>query len=255
MRDPFFVVTTGRSGSLSLALTLDQHPYIVALHEPWLHLIERAQAKATKRLTGSLQAEVELFSFLIPRPPGPQLCGIVDQKLTQFISGLATAFPEGRFVWLVRDGRDVVASAYVRGWYTEQEREYPSHAWARYRIHSDDVGEYEPEGWTALGSFGRCCWYWAWTQREIRRQLADLDSQCWRMFQLEELVDRLDELQEFLQVRPEALHLYHANAGPRQQVQALRWQTWSEDQQVLFDRICGEEMDWIYPGWREQNSD
>ena len=101
MRDPFFVVTTGRSGSLSLALTLDQHPLIVAIHEPWVHLIERAHAKETGKFLEGTEKEAELFAFLVPRPVQVQLCGIVDHKLSHFISGLAAAFPEGRFVWLM----------------------------------------------------------------------------------------------------------------------------------------------------------
>ena len=47
MRDPFFVVTTGRSGSVSLALTLSQHPYVCALHESQRGLIRLSWEKLT----------------------------------------------------------------------------------------------------------------------------------------------------------------------------------------------------------------
>ena len=94
MREPFFVVTTGRSGSVSLALTLSQHPLVCALHEAHRGLIRLSWEKVTGQGPGTRRAEVvNLMRVLVPQPAGVQMCGLVDQKLSVFIPELAEAWP------------------------------------------------------------------------------------------------------------------------------------------------------------------
>ena len=63
---------------------------------------------------------------------------------------LGRVLPEAKYVWLVRDGRDVVASTTARGWY---DAEYTSGVWGEYRLRGDAVGEVGTAVWDAMTPF------------------------------------------------------------------------------------------------------
>lgn len=256
MAEPFFVATTGRSGSRSLALALNQHPLLCAMHEPYPVMIEWAYQRHAESGLPARIAMISNFQAMFPHL-AVQRVGIVDQKTVQFIGDLAAAFPQAQFIWLVRDGRDVVASGLARGWYSEQEARFPPHLWAKYRLRGDVAGDVDAETWAAMSPFARNCWYWAWTQRQIRKRLAALSEgpgERWQLVRLEDLNrDALVLLQEWLGVQPLDLAMLHTNAGVQERVRAARWRTWTDEQRATFARICGEEMDQLYSwtGWRE----
>jgi hypothetical protein len=256
MRDPFFVVTTGRAGSVSLALTLSSHPLLCALHECWPWLIPMAEEKC--RGAGKSEAElVDLFRFVTPRPAGVQRAGIVDQKLAPFVRELASTFAESQFLWLVRDGRLAVASMYARGWYEEGEQRWPSHAWAKYRVQGDSVGSLQAEEWRQMSAFARCCWYWGWWNGQIRAALEALGERHWLMLRLEDLADEeagpglLERVQDWLGVRPVEMQLMHTNQGSQGERLEPLWRGWRAGQRASFARWCGEEMDRLYE-WRDR---
>lgn len=251
VHEPFFVVTTGRSGSVSLAMTLSQHPYVCAIHEPWLHLIPRAY----DRLLMAQDAEdtgPNFFRTIVPVPAGSQRIGIVDHKLMPFIGDLHKAFGAARFAWLVRDGRDVVASAEARGWYTDDERANPGHIWAKYRICGDAVGAMSKDEWLQLSPFERCCWYWAWWNESIQLALQPVAQELWARFRLEDLARPrgMGRLQAFLRIPGmEVPELWHANKG----LAGHRSADWTRTERESFEEFCGEAMDTWYPEWRKED--
>ncbi len=254
MRDPFFVVTSGRSGSLSLALTLSQHPYICALHEPFRPMIVLAwnklchPSKAHHR-----EARLTWLQQCMPIPAGPQLCGIVDHKASHFIEDLGSLFPDSKFIWLTRDGRKVVKSIVDRGWYTDEEGATVGRGgniWQNYRLNGDKVGACDAHQWGTMSQFGRCCWYWAWMQEQIREGLDALANpgRSYRM-NLEEGQEHLENIQNWLGVDPVPLRMWHANVGP-----PTRKAEWTNDESKLFEQFCGKEMDRHYAGWRDEDA-
>jgi hypothetical protein len=251
MKDPFFVVTSGRSGSLSLALTLSQHPFICALHEPLRRLVPMAYAQVTGIPTEySGVSLARWFKNTIPHPPGPQLAGVVDHKLTHFIPELAEAFPESKFIWLVRDGRKVVRSCVARGWYGPQEAAVDGNIWQTYRIPADRAEVMSAGEWSRLGQFERCCWYWQWINKEIRQGLGGLAEERSELYLLEELDGELGAIQQFLgMVGPVPLTLYHANQGPR-----TPETDWTDDEKRIFAEFCGDAMDGLYPDWEVEDA-
>lgn len=267
MRDPFAVVTSGRSGSLSLALALNQHPLLCVMHEPYRVLIQEAYKRVTIG-AGQVGSSAKWFKNTMPRPAGPQRVGIVDQKLTFFVHDFRKAFPNSHFIHLLRDGRDVVTSGLVRGWYSRSEENFPLHPWAVYRLRADELAgacRREAEEWQALGPFGKNCWYWAFMVRTAREALTGLPVHVQRLEDLmlapEEdaeagavrIWEALQYLQGYLQVQPIDLGMVHQNAGPEERVKRNKWAHWTEEQRELFEELCGAEMDVYYEGWREAN--
>ena len=249
----FFVVTTGRSGSTSLANILSQHPLCDCRHEPHRILIKLAAEWSHGDLS-----ENELRSYLafknermFPHRIGFKLYGEADQKLSFIIPFLAEFGSNSKFVWLIRDGRDVVASMVARGEYSSEESRTVPHLWAKYRIEGDRTGDVSKEAWLEMDHFEKCCWYWTYTNRVIAADLAGLGGQRWMMVRLEELSASLEQLVTFLDLPYFPLRVVRANAN---YVSPHRANEWSDTEKAAFEKWCGAEMDAWYPGWRNHDS-
>ena len=108
----FFVVTTGRSGSTTIANALSKHKDIICLHEPRPQLIRLSTALAHKEKDLS-SIEAELFDIYCNSSTYPsKVYGESDQKNWNLIAILARLIPNSKFVWLLRDGRDMVSSTF-----------------------------------------------------------------------------------------------------------------------------------------------
>lgn len=250
MTTQVFVVGTGRSGTATLAALLDGLPGCRVVHEASPPLL----AEVTGYQRGTL-AHHELVELLrrSRRPEaigGTVLSGEANQRLSFVLPALAEAFPRARIVWLVRDGRDAVASMHHRLWYHPREaalRPPAVRAWADHRIAANRVGDLPAAAWAGLDAFGRCCWYWAYTNRLIARERARLGLPvlCLR---LEDLGRRLPALWSFLDldcpVPPQLAHANRASGGS-----PLGWRVWSRRQRETFRRLCGSTMDRHYPAW------
>jgi hypothetical protein len=245
-------VTTGRSGSKSLANILNQHPLCYCVHEEHRVLIKLA----AERCHGQIDDEELLFYLanMFPHRVGFRLYGESHQRLSFLIPLLAQLGTHTRFVWLIRDGRDVVASIYRRGWYgdwahgdTPAVSVPPIVAWSAYRIQGDLSGDVSSAAWRGMSSFEKCCWYWAYTNRVVAADLEKLDSDSWISVRLEELADGLDDILRFLDLPYYPLRVLHLNRDRQDPNQPLDW---SEDQRAAFEHWCGAEMDRWYPEWR-----
>lgn len=237
-----------------MALTLSQHPRLCAIHEPYIDLIE-----ASYRRLGDLDwgtdrdGRTNVYEYLrtvCPLPAGPQRVGIVDHALANLIGDIGRAFGHNtQVVWLVRDGRRVVASGMGRGWYTQKERLYPPHEWAKYRWRGDLAGDVDEQTWNDMGPFARNCWYWSAVNQRIRTGLAEASAFVrWRKVHLETLTSEVvDDLHWWLGVEPLRVPVAVSNTGGKA-VEKWQPENWSDEYKETFERWCGEEMERLgYP--------
>ena len=151
----FFVVSTGRSGTKTIARVLNQHPLCRCTHHPPEHRV--LIRLGAEHCHGEIDAE-DLSFFLegmFPRRFGWPIRGESDQRFSYMIPLLADLPAAPEIIWLIRDGRDVVASAFARGWYG---KEPPRKVWPKARIQGDKSGALSAEEWAAMPAFERCCW-------------------------------------------------------------------------------------------------
>lgn len=108
----FFVVSTGRCGSKSIANLLSQSSECLCLHEAKPRLI----AEATQYLYGELTHEeaVTLLQGTRGAVKEGKVYGESSHKLSLLIPAIRHAFPEAKGVPLIPDGRAPVASMYAR---------------------------------------------------------------------------------------------------------------------------------------------
>ncbi|MBC7814993.1 MAG: hypothetical protein H7175_27795 [Burkholderiales bacterium] len=247
----FFIVSTGRSGTETIAELLSRSPDCVCLHEPEPRLI----AEATQYLYGEMPHAAMIDLLRQSRPPtldGKEY-GESAYKLTFVMPALREAFPDAKLVWLIRDGRAVVESFYTPRRYYHPLRHNVD--WEIYRPSADKVGEMSSREWAGLSRFEKCCWFWSYQNRLIEQHFierVEKNGSEFLFIRLEELDAQQAALFEFLGVRlpPEwAGEVPHLNVWPAKAPRT--WRDWSAAERLSFMDICGREMDAYYPAWRD----
>lgn len=259
----FFVLSTGRAGSRTMATVLSQSPNCECLHEPEPRLI----AETVQFRHGEIPLE-EMTKLLAGRGetqvPG-RVYGEANNRFTVVIPALRAAYPQARFVWLVRDGRDYVASADQRGWYHPQPEGAEPNEWEATRLRGDLVGAVSPEQWAAWSPFERICWSWTYVNCLARDELAATGADVFRL-RLEDLESSIDDLADFLGLErvPWAIGRHNARVDaavdPSRHAQRvnrvdriLTWSSWSVERRAQFEELCGGLMDDAYAGWRSED--
>jgi hypothetical protein len=249
----FFVVSTGRSGTQTMADLLNQSPDAGCFHEPEPRLI----AESTRYLYGDLPHAdaVALLRRTRPTIPIDREYGEAHHQLSYLIPALHEAFPEAKFVWLIRDGRKTVASMVARRWYTGRHfSPYPNPMiWENWRIRADRLGEMSTSAWLSLSPFEKCCWQWTYKNRLIERQLTGCGG-AWMFVRLEELDAQAGELFDFLGLRrPETIAVPQLNKAKSQDGHVPQdWHNWDAEQVSAFMRYDAPGMDVWYPHWRAE---
>ena len=250
-----FVLSTGRSGSRTISNVLSQSHDMVCTHEPLPRLIE----ECARYRYGDFDAE-ELADLLRESRPAEidgRRYGESANRLSPAAPLLAATFPQAQFLWLVRDGREFVASGMQRGWYADAK----DTLWERWRLRGDRLGEVSEAEWEAWSAFERVCWLWRRTNEMIRDDLAALDDGRSRLVRLEDLENDMDDIAEFLKIEKVDWAVDRLNARSSEgrvgepEVNRVDQRVgpaeWSSDERDTFDRVCGPLMDEVYPGWRK----
>jgi hypothetical protein len=250
----FFVVSSGRSGTQTIALALSSVPGCVCLHEPSPELILESSAyrygnighgELAKILRETRQATID----------GSVYCES-NQTLSLIIPVLADVFPNARYIWLIRNGLDVVASAYQKQWYTGHSENHDRYedcppiekAWIDGRIQGDRCGDMSAVEWAKLDRFGRCCWYWSYTNRVIESDLNQYAPDRFFLLRLEDTDKELTGLIDWMGLKVEIV----PTVGRHNIAKGVpyHWTEWSAEERTTFEYICGDLMDRFYPSWR-----
>src|SRR6201999_1703766 len=164
---PFFIVSSGRSGTAMLHKALSAKPGVEMHHE---YAVQITQPLAVKRYLGLIddaetqQTLRETFGAAVHWSQGSHW-GDSSNKLSWLIPNLAALFPDARFVHLVRDGRKVAGS-----YFNKLGAEcYDDRSTAILRAHVEDKRPAPPpekKYWwplppRGLDQFGRIAWHWA----------------------------------------------------------------------------------------------
>lgn len=159
---------------------------------------------------------------------------------------LADAFPDARFVQVIRDGRDVVADmvgdpgtlAWFRGSFANLESEFPN-------PFLGVESETDRAGWTELSLAGKCAMRWRSAVRVSARLRSALSPQQLTTIRYEELVTKPDTaagmVSEFIGARVSAIAL--RDLAPHRVPEPEGWRRrLSAEQAVEVEKIAGEEL-------------
>ena len=257
---PFFIVSSGRSGTAMLHKALSAAPDVEIHHE---YMVQIVQPVAVRRYLGLANADEA--ARLLQQNHGAAIhysqanhWGDSSNKVSWLIPELAAAFPKARFVHLVRDGRKVASSyfhklgdecyddrsaAILQAHYDDPER-HPApppekrYWWPLPRKDSPDAARFR-----VFSQFERICWHWAEMNRLALEELSQLLPERTMFVRLEELRAAPSEvraLYDFLNLpwRDEA---YGVFARPHN-VNRPEDRLLDAGQRAQFDAIAGDML-------------
>jgi len=191
---PFFVVSSGRSGTAMLHKALSVAGGVEMHHE---YMVQIVQPLAVRRYHGLIGAQ-ETSKILDQTHAAAARCsaaaawGDSSNKLSWLIPDLAQAMPQAKFVHLVRDGRKVSSSYFHK----LGDECYDDRSTAILRAHVEHGAPAPPpekKYWWPLppgelDQFGRIAWHWAEINGAILRSLAQVAPERQMFVRLEDLL-------------------------------------------------------------------
>jgi len=191
---PFFIVSSGRSGTAMLHKALSAAGNLEMHHEYMVHIV---QPLAVRHYHGLIDRDETLKTLdkthaAAARYTEAAAWGDSSNKLSWLISELAELMPEAKFVHLVRDGRKVSSSYFHK---LGQEC-YDDRSTGILRAHVEDglpAPPPEKKYWwplppRELDQFGRIAWHWAEINRFICDSLSGIAPQRQLFARLEDLL-------------------------------------------------------------------
>jgi hypothetical protein len=253
LQQPVFVVGTGRCGTQSLARLINACDGCVLEHEREPHLLAEAIEYIEGRMPHRQMVELLQATRGLRTFPAGRVVGESNQRLSLVLPALMEAFPEARMIWMLRDGRDTVASLHQRLCFHPNEtalRHPDVRPWARHRPNAARLGLLPDAEWAGMDAFARCCWYWTYVNETIEAAAPDLGGRL-LVVRLEELDARVPDIWRHLGLGTGALPAA-PRAGRNASARTVDWTSWSRRRARTFERYSGQAMDRWYPGWRTE---
>ena len=268
MTHPFFIVSSGRSGTAMLHKALSEKPGVEMHHE---YAVQITQPLAVKRYLGVTdEGETdkvlrETFGAAVHHSRATHW-GDSSNKLSWLISDLAALFPDARFVHLVRDGRKVASSyfhklgaenyadhsnAALQTWYDHGGMPPPPEKpyWWPVPRHEDPIAN----AFRGFDQFQRICWHWAEINRVALAALEALPPERTLFIRLEDLRESpalVRSLHDFLGV-PYAENDFAVFARPHN-VNKPEDRLLDATQRRQFEAIAGEMLTRLGYGGRAE---
>lgn len=255
MTAPFFIVSSGRSGTAMLHKVLSAKPGVEMHHE---FEVAITQPLAVRRYLGMIDAVDtsavlrQSFGAAIAKSTAAHW-GDSSNKLSWLIGDLAALFADARFVHLVRDGRKVASSYFHK----LGDECYPDAAHAALQAHYDGAGPAPPpqkpfwwpvprkddplaEAFRGFDQFQRIAWHWAEINRVTLAALAALPAKRTLFVKLEDLRQSPENIRQLL----DFLGLSYADAdfaafARPHNVNRPEDRLLTADQRAQFDAVAG----------------
>jgi hypothetical protein len=201
---PFFIISSGRSGTAMMVKALAAADDVTIEHEYMVNLVQPLAVKRYQGLVSEREARTVLESAhgAALRYASTSVWGDSSNKLSWLIPELTAHFPEARFVHLVRDGRKV-ASSYFHKLFAECYDDRSSAILSAYLAAPNTIPAPPPEKkywWPQPKSgdplahefpwfdqFQRICWHWSEINRVILKDLEHIPASRKLFLRLEDL--------------------------------------------------------------------
>ncbi len=256
--EPFFIVSSGRSGTAMLHKALCADPQVEMHHEYMVHIV---QPLGVKRYWDSVSRD-EAMRILDATHGAAIRCstavhwGDSSNKLSWLIPELAALFPRAKFVHLVRDGRKVASSYFHK----LGDENYDDRSTGILQSFHDGLGPAPPpekkywwalprkgdqaaERFRAFDQFQRIAWHWAEVNRVVSQSLASIAPERQHFVRLEDLVSSGDAVRSLwrflgLRLRDDQLRMFARPHNVNRPEDKLLDAT----QRTAFDGIASEAM-------------
>jgi len=239
----FFLLGSGRCGTLLISRMLNQDREALVLHEPHRHsdLTTRHECRRDPEFAYQyIQTfrKYEIYKKVIEhnRP----IYGEVSSPLRCLDGALARSFPHATFMLLVRDGRATVRSALNRQ--IPRRREGGGNHPPTRPLPDDHP---YVDRWHEMSDFEQACWWWMDAYRMLLDHLPEAP-----IVHFERITKDYDYARDRI-LDPIGLHVtrqqYDASmsrmsANAAREYMIPHWSEWDETMRRQFDDICGPMM-------------
>ena len=208
---PFFVVSSGRSGTRMVDQLLGRLPDVEMHHE---YLCTHVQPLAVRYYAGLIttdRAAQELAGLhgAAVHYSGKRLWGDSSNKLPWLIEPLEQVFSESKYVHLVRDGRKVASSFFnklgnecyddrstriLSEWLNDPRSNPMPPPEKKYWWNIPNPGTEKANRFALYNQFERIVNHWVDVNQKILDSFKQIDPSRWRCFRLEDLISDQEEL-------------------------------------------------------------
>lgn len=253
--DCVFVLSTGRTGTATLAELLDLSPEIEAYHEPPPNMIKERQS-AFHEVASNPDKYVRIFvrarSGLIAQASlRNKMYAETSARLTFFAPVISQTCPNAKFIHLVRHPGAVVRSGMRRGWYDKNSR------LNRYRIYPAHEDPFFAE-WEMSSAFEKICWYWNAYNTFALRFRTTIPAERSLLLKAEDLFEggmkTMRGLFDFLQVECPSQNYIEKILGEKMNRQVKghfpAFGEWEESKYKRLHAIAGDTMAELGYSWK-----
>jgi hypothetical protein len=250
----YFIVSTGRSGTKTISKSLSLIDGCISYHEPYPQLIIESSAYRY----GAIDEEAlcDILRQTRTRTIDNKIYCESNQTLSLIIPILVKTFPTAKYIWLLRNGLDVVASGYQKQWYSghsENNQIYENcppieKAWIDGRIQGNKCGEISDDSWYNMNRFERVCWYWSYINKTIETDLNKYASGKFLLIKLEKVNLQFSKTLKWMGLNPFITPVIKKHNKAKNNVH--QWTSWNIEERRNFSFWCGDLMDKYYPEWR-----
>lgn len=235
----FFVLSTGRSGTQTLAHLLDTATNAKVWHHPEPNMIMETLHAYQGLIDARESFWVGRSHILCQAWESGLIHGETDHNMTPFATAIARDVPQARFLVLVRDPREFIRSGMRRGYYIA------GGPWDEGRL--KPLEHAETLGWDEFNPFEKVCWLWAETYRHINKSIAEIGADRVKIVRFEDLIrgpEVAAEIFEFLGL--EGFTIDHAETVLSQKLNAQRGgdfphpREWNQELHTIAWEYCGE---------------
>lgn len=201
---PFFIVSSGRSGTAMLHKLLSGIENVEMHHEYAVQIVQPLAVRRYLELAGAAETRhvlTETYGAAI-RYSEQEFWGDSSNKLSWLIPDLAALFPDAKFVHLARDGRKVAGSYFrklaaecyddrssqiFQAFYDDPASVTPPPPEKKYWWTVPRKGASDAQAFRLFDQFERICWHWAEINRVILDSLSKLPETRKTFIRLEDL--------------------------------------------------------------------
>lgn len=179
----FFILSTGRAGTETLAVLLNRSPEALVYHEPIPTLFGLSKLAYVGQ-----DSDLQMLSHIFYETRRPLFehslaCGLGYGETGSYATFLAyvisEAIPQAKFVHVVRDPRAVIRSAMRRRWYR-------GHTYDAMRV-TPRLDNPWAKAWKSWSLFEKNIWLWAETNRYILKFTSSVGSERTILLKAEDL--------------------------------------------------------------------
>ncbi len=187
-QNAFFVLSSGRCGTLTLAHLLNTATNANVWHHPQPDPIKESLLAYWSEIDKEKAFWKARYPILHKTWSEGLIHGETDLLMTPFCDMLPNEIPDSKFIVLVRDPRDFVRSGMRRNYYCR-------HPWDFGRLRpKEDSKEFEK--WKKSDQFGKICWLWNETYQKINHMVNKIGEDRVLVVRFEDLISSIEKTME-----------------------------------------------------------